>query len=153
MSMLIEDAEAKAVREQTQRLVEILEREHPEQECEPEGLRLPEPSADAIKVNRDNAEHRRRAKAEAMRREADQKAAASMIKKERVRTIILSVAERHAVLVSDLLSASRCRPTVEARQAAYMDLRSAGIRVSEIGRIMGKDHSTVLHGLRRAASS
>lgn len=64
---------------------------------------------------------------------------------------IISVAAADAGLtIADILSHHRHAQIVAARQEAYLRLRQAGFSLSLIGLLMGRDHSTVIHGIRRA---
>lgn len=65
--------------------------------------------------------------------------------------IILRVAEKLEIRPSDLMSQSRRREFVRARQVAMFLCRSRlGLSYPELGRIFGgKDHSTVMHGIRK----
>lgn len=40
---------------------------------------------------------------------------------------------------------------VRARWEVYKALRDAGMSTPQIGRIVGRDHTTILHGLKRLA--
>ena len=64
--------------------------------------------------------------------------------------ILRAAARKHAVPVAALIGKSRAAPVVEARRSAYVDLRAAGYSLNEIGRFVGRDHSTVLHALAGA---
>jgi hypothetical protein len=57
-------------------------------------------------------------------------------------------ADALGVEVAELLS-SRLRPVVEARQiTAYVLLRQLGLSLSEVGLMLGKDHTTIHHAKR-----
>lgn len=47
---------------------------------------------------------------------------------------------------------SRARPIARARQAIMHSLHLNGLSASEIGRILDRDHTTVIHGIRRATA-
>lgn len=56
------------------------------------------------------------------------------------------------VTKSELVGASRESHVVHARWSIMLGLRRAGLSTPEIGRLLGnRDHSTVLHGIRKAA--
>ena len=57
------------------------------------------------------------------------------------------------VPVDRILSPSRSAPIVRARQACMVLLREAGMSLPEVGKALGRHHSTVIHGLTRAAAS
>jgi hypothetical protein len=55
------------------------------------------------------------------------------------------------VAKSELIGASRESHVVHARWSIMLGLRRAGLSTPEIGRLLGnRDHSTVLHGIRKA---
>jgi len=66
------------------------------------------------------------------------------------RAIILDVAERHGIDPSDLHGPSRLPHLCRARWEAMQRLRDRGLSLPMIGRMLNRDHKTVLHGLRRA---
>lgn len=47
-----------------------------------------------------------------------------------------------------VMGASREQNATWARQAAYHALHLVGLSSSQIGRLLGRDHSTVLHGIK-----
>jgi len=53
------------------------------------------------------------------------------------------------VTVGEILSSSRHRDVVHARQVAAWLLRAGGLSSPQIGRILGRDHTTVLYGVNR----
>ena len=57
------------------------------------------------------------------------------------------VAEEFGVTVKQLRGWQRHTHMARARRAAYAALRHLGLSTPVIGRIMRKDHTTVLHGL------
>lgn len=59
------------------------------------------------------------------------------------------VCAHEAVSCSALLSKKRDRPVVKARTMVAQLLRQKGYSLSEIGRFLGRDHSTVIHMLRK----
>lgn len=67
-----------------------------------------------------------------------------------VENILASTARRHSLKISDLKSDSRVRPVVNARTEAMKSLREQlGLSFAEIGRVFGKDHSTVMYALSK----
>lgn len=74
----------------------------------------------------------------------------------KAREILAAVACCHGLAVSDLTGPSRRPHVVAARQEAMRRLRAEAWRrfsMPEIGRMLGgRDHTTVLHGLRRHAA-
>lgn len=69
----------------------------------------------------------------------------------RWRSIIEEVAQKHGVLMSDMRSVRRGRPLVAARHEAMWRMRNeTSMSLPEIGRRLGgRDHTTVLHGIRK----
>jgi len=61
--------------------------------------------------------------------------------------VLVAVARAHDLPLARLLSPQRDRAVMLARQAAMTLLREAGLSLPEIGRALGRDHSTVCHGL------
>ena len=64
------------------------------------------------------------------------------------RQIVTRVADENGVRVADLLGPSHARRVSWPRQAAYVQLRDRGLSYPQIGRIMGRDHTSVLSGER-----
>jgi hypothetical protein len=66
------------------------------------------------------------------------------------KTIIREVAAKHGVEIREMLSQRRGRPVVAARHEAVYRMRyETTMSLPQIGRRMGgRDHSTVLHGIR-----
>jgi chromosomal replication initiator protein len=67
-------------------------------------------------------------------------------------SILLAVARFYGVKVDDLRSKSRHKAIVEPRQIAMYLLREDGhLSTPDIGRLLNRDHTTVLHGLKQIA--
>ena len=64
-----------------------------------------------------------------------------------LRRAINRAAEHHGVTVAEIKGRSRLGHVVAARQDAFLALREAGWSFPRIGRAMGRNHSTVLHGV------
>ena len=68
--------------------------------------------------------------------------------KSRVRAIVREVSEKHCVKAEDILSQSRKRTLVVARQEAMYRVRTeVGKSLLEIARHFNRDHSTVMHSI------
>ena len=68
--------------------------------------------------------------------------------KSQVRAIVRAVSEKHSVSVEEVLSQSRKRTLVVARQEAMYRVRSeVGKSLLEIARHFKRDHSTVMHSI------
>ena len=67
--------------------------------------------------------------------------------------ILLAVARYYGVNADDLKGRSRHKQIVEPRQVAMHLLREdAHLSTPEIGRLLNRDHTTVLHGLKQVAA-
>jgi chromosomal replication initiation ATPase DnaA len=67
---------------------------------------------------------------------------------ERWGWLVEAVARRHGVPVDALLGPRRYADLSRARKDLYGCLYGSGIGFSEIGRLLGRDHTTVLTGVR-----
>ena len=56
-----------------------------------------------------------------------------------------SICQEFGCAVSDLESSRRGRPYVQAKSVAIRFLRLAGLSSTQVGAILDKDHSTVVH--------
>lgn len=70
---------------------------------------------------------------------------------ERERRLLVAVATWYSVTIDQMLSTSRAREVVAARAVTSHLLREAGRSLPDIGALLGKDHTTVMHGCRRVA--
>jgi chromosomal replication initiation ATPase DnaA len=68
-----------------------------------------------------------------------------------VRGIIAEVALAHRVTVEDILGPGRSAPLVEARHKAIIEVavRRPAFSLPQIGRCFNRDHTTILHVLRK----
>ena len=67
------------------------------------------------------------------------------------RMVLQICADAYSVTVEAILGRGRTSRVAAARQTAYLLLMAAlGMSSVEVGRYMGRNHSTVLHGSRRA---
>lgn len=62
-------------------------------------------------------------------------------------------AKAHHVTRTDVLGRSRTKSVAAARQAVYRGLRERGLSYPEIGRLLDRDHTTVMHACREEGSS
>src|SRR5688572_23026474 len=65
-------------------------------------------------------------------------------------TVLDAVANCHRTTVRDITGPSRLAYIVHARRDAMRLLRALGLSLPAIGRMLNRDHSVVLRGLRRA---
>lgn len=67
--------------------------------------------------------------------------------------ILAVAAEAFDVTADDLTGRSKDSDVVQARHVATWLLREAGRSYPEIGRVLGRDHSTAMNGVRRVEAS
>lgn len=69
---------------------------------------------------------------------------------DRVRGIMQICAGRYGISVMDILSDSRAEMILKARQQAmWLAAKETGLSYPAIGKLFGRDHTTVLHAVRR----
>ena len=68
----------------------------------------------------------------------------------RVRLYACIAAANHGTSIKRVMGESRTRADVEARWEIMRRLHDDGFSLSQIGRWIKRDHSTVIHGLRRS---
>lgn len=64
--------------------------------------------------------------------------------------IVNYCSELFDVPARDILSRRRIKPIAQARFALYAALRQRGWSYPRIGMFIGRDHATVIHGVRKA---
>jgi chromosomal replication initiation ATPase DnaA len=64
-----------------------------------------------------------------------------------------AVAAEHGVLPSELRGPSRFAQFIEPRRRVWAELRERGYSLSQIGRFFGRDHTTIMHGIREYQKS
>ena len=62
---------------------------------------------------------------------------------------ITEIAEAHRLTLEDILGLRRNKYLVMVRRKCVVMLREKGYSTTEIGRIMKRDHSTIVHALQR----
>ena len=62
---------------------------------------------------------------------------------------IAEIAEAHHLTVEDILSPKRHKYLVSVRRKCIYMLRDKAYSTTEIGRIMGRDHSTIVVALQK----
>ena len=66
--------------------------------------------------------------------------------------IITRISNETGIPITDILSKCRTRPVAHARQDAMLEIRERlGWPLKRIGKLFGRDHTTVMHGLQAAA--
>lgn len=59
------------------------------------------------------------------------------------------IAQDHGYTVEDILGHCKLKKLVEVRLWCVLMLRGKGYSTTEIGRIMNRDHSTIVHALNK----
>ena len=72
-------------------------------------------------------------------------------KPSRVSVYAQEESERHGVSVDEVFEYTRRPGAVDARHAVMRRLRADGFKTTQIARWMGRDHSTVIYALGKAA--
>jgi chromosomal replication initiation ATPase DnaA len=62
-----------------------------------------------------------------------------------------AIAELHCYTLEDILGRSKLKPLIEVRRKCVVWMRGKGYSTTEIGRIMNRDHSTIVHSLQKMA--
>lgn len=142
------------VRKSTEHLIAALRREHPEQEYEPEGLRLPDEPAEVDRPppRKRSPRRRIRLKVQGPRSAPTVIAPIGEIPRHEVlRTAIEEAADTYGVDKRLLISRTRQKAVVAARAHAYTTLRRHGWSLSAVARAFKRDRSTVHHAVLRHA--
>jgi len=63
--------------------------------------------------------------------------------------IIAEVAEECGISPATILGRDKTAPIARARQIVMFEARKAGFSLTQIGRVLGRDHTTILAGIRR----
>ena len=72
-----------------------------------------------------------------------------MTPRERTHAEIDAIAQEHGYTVEDILGPSRLKRLVAVRRLCILMFRDRGFSTTEIGRIMNRDHSTIVHALNK----
>ena len=67
--------------------------------------------------------------------------------------VFAAVCQHYSVSGDDVLGDSRTRYITDARHVSFWLMRDAGRTYTEIGGEMGRDHTTVMNGVRRVDAS
>jgi len=73
-----------------------------------------------------------------------------MTPRERNIADIDAIAQEHCFTVDDILGKSRFKMLVRVRRKCVVMLREKGYSTTEIGRIMNRDHSTIVTSLQKS---
>jgi chromosomal replication initiation ATPase DnaA len=60
-----------------------------------------------------------------------------------------AIAKKYGYTAEDIIGKSRQKKLVEVRRKCVVMLRERGYSTTEIGRIMNRDHSTIVHSLAK----
>jgi chromosomal replication initiation ATPase DnaA len=66
---------------------------------------------------------------------------------------IAAIAQEYDYTLEDVLGPRKFRALVEVRSKCIVMLRDKGYSTTEIGRIMKRDHSTVVHALQKSRAA
>ena len=69
--------------------------------------------------------------------------------RERTLSVIRTIAVRHGCTAQEILGPCKLRHLVEARWECIALFRKRGMSTSEIGRLMNRDHTTIIHALQK----
>jgi chromosomal replication initiation ATPase DnaA len=69
--------------------------------------------------------------------------------REQARFFAEQIAPAHGVTTDEIFSGRRFASIAAARRELYVALFRDGFSISEVGTILGKDHTTVIHGMRK----
>ncbi len=72
-----------------------------------------------------------------------------MTPREKNLAAVGAIAQRHGYTVEDILGKSRLKRLVAVRRLCILMLRRKGYSTTEIGRVLGRDHSTICHALNK----
>ena len=76
-----------------------------------------------------------------------------MTPREKIHVAIGDIAEPHGYTVEDILGKSRMKHLVSVRRLCVLMLRGRGYSTPEIGRLMNRDHSTIVHALNKVVDT
>ncbi len=75
-----------------------------------------------------------------------------MTPRERTHADINAIAEEHGYTVEDVLGPSRSKKLVAVRRLCILMFRERGHSTPEIGRLLNRCHTTILHALNKVQS-
>lgn len=73
----------------------------------------------------------------------------AILRRDSVRRVVEAISERTGIPAVRIVSMSRNVAVVAARHWAFYELQQAGFSLSQMGRMFKKDHTTILHGIRK----
>lgn len=63
--------------------------------------------------------------------------------------VVEAFAEHHGISVGDMVGPSKQKAFMVPRWAAWTELRARGYSLTRIGEFFGRDHTTILSGIRK----
>jgi hypothetical protein len=72
-----------------------------------------------------------------------------MTPREKNLAAVSAIAQQHGYTVRDILGPSRRKHLVHVRRLCILMLRRKGYSTSEIGRVLDRDHTTIVHALNK----
>jgi hypothetical protein len=69
--------------------------------------------------------------------------------RQKIHTAINNIAQRYGYTVEDILGPSRLKRLVAVRRLCIIMLREKGYSTTEIGRLMNRCHTTIVHALNK----
>ncbi len=76
-----------------------------------------------------------------------------MTPREKNHEAIAAIAAKHYYTLDDILGPSRFKRLVAVRRLCILMLREQDYSTTEIGRIMCRDHSTIVHALNKGKAN
>lgn len=76
-----------------------------------------------------------------------------MTPREKNLAAVSAIAQRHGYTVEDILGPSRRKHLVHVRRLCVLMLRRKNYSTTEIGRVLGRDHSTIVHALNKVVDT
>lgn len=80
----------------------------------------------------------------------EEKKAIRAARMARIDRMLVGICERHGVTKNEVLGRGRTAIVASARNELMAQLWRSGVPLAEIGRLLDRDHTTVLAGVRRA---
>jgi chromosomal replication initiation ATPase DnaA len=74
----------------------------------------------------------------------------TMTPRERNLAEIEAIAKEHRFTLQDIIGKRKFQPLVKVRRKCVVMLRAKGYSTTEIGRIMNRDHSTIVTSLQKS---
>lgn len=72
------------------------------------------------------------------------------LRRERASALVESLAQETGIPVDCIMSRSHDPQVVAVRHRLWVMLHDSGLSIGAIGKVLGRDHTTILYGLRKA---